>query len=86
MNMSIVFHVNIEWHSNIFRNYTLQDRLNKGNSSIKVINRLRENKSGLQTKTEVNTSTIREKERIVLYCVHQCILKICQPFLVGKVK
>ena len=29
----------------------------------KVINRLRENKSGLQTKTEYNTSTIREKQR-----------------------
>ena len=29
----------------------------------KVINRLRENKSGLHTKTEVNTSTIRENQR-----------------------
>ena len=29
----------------------------------KVINRLRENKSGLQTKTEGNTSTIRGKQR-----------------------
>ena len=29
----------------------------------KVIHRLRENKSGLQTKTEVNTSTLRGKER-----------------------
>ena len=29
----------------------------------KVINRLKENKSGLQTKTEVTTSTIRGKQR-----------------------
>ena len=31
--------------------------------SSKVINRLRENKSGLQTKPEGNTSTIRGKQR-----------------------
>ena len=31
----------------------------------KVINRLKENISGLLTKTEVNTSTIRRKQRII---------------------
>ena len=30
---------------------------------LKVINQLRENKSGLQTKTEVITSTVRGKQR-----------------------
>ena len=36
----------------------------KGYSSIPMfINRLRENKSGLQTETEGNTSTIRKKPR-----------------------
>ena len=41
----------------------MQD-INKANRRIAlfVINRLRENKSWLQTKTEVNTSTIRGKQ------------------------